>query len=44
VRRVLVIGSGGSGKRTFARALATRTGLPLVHLDQRAEVARFLAT
>jgi adenylate kinase family enzyme len=33
VRRVLVIGPGGSGKSTFARALAARTGLPLTHLD-----------
>lgn len=34
MRRVLVIGSGGSGKTTFAKRLATRTGLPLIHLDQ----------
>ena len=34
MKRVLVIGSGGSGKTTFARALAARTGLPLIHLDQ----------
>jgi adenylate kinase family enzyme len=34
MRRVLVIGSGGAGKSTFAAQLAQRTGLPLVHLDQ----------
>ena len=33
MHRVLVIGSGGSGKSTFAARLAERTGLPLVHLD-----------
>ncbi|MGC8627592.1 MAG: AAA family ATPase [Acidimicrobiales bacterium] len=32
-RRALVIGPAGSGKTTFARALSTRTGLPVVHLD-----------
>jgi len=33
LKRVLVIGSGGSGKTTFARRLAQRTKLPLIHLD-----------
>jgi adenylate kinase family enzyme len=33
VQRILVIGSPGAGKSTFARALAMRTGLPLIHLD-----------
>ena len=32
-KRILVIGSGGAGKSTFARELARLTGLPLVHLD-----------
>lgn len=31
--RIMVIGSGGAGKSTFARELAKRTGLPLIHLD-----------
>jgi len=34
MERVLVIGSPGSGKSTMAGAIARRTGLPLVHLDQ----------
>jgi adenylate kinase family enzyme len=33
MKRVLVIGSGGAGKSTFAVQLAERTGLPLIHLD-----------
>ena len=32
--RILVIGSNGAGKSTFARCLAEKTGLPLIHLDQ----------
>jgi len=33
-RRILVIGSGGAGKSTFARELAALTGLPSIHLDR----------
>lgn len=33
MKRVLVLGSGGSGKSTFARKIAEKTGLPLYHLD-----------
>jgi adenylate kinase family enzyme len=33
MRRVLVIGISGAGKSTFSRALAAKTGLPLIHLD-----------
>jgi adenylate kinase family enzyme len=33
-KRILVVGSGGAGKSTFARALAAKTGLPLIHLDR----------
>lgn len=34
MRRVLVLGSSGSGKSTFARRLGERTGLPVTHIDQ----------
>lgn len=34
MRRVLVIGSSGSGKSTFAQTLGERAGLPVVHLDR----------
>ncbi len=33
MKRILVIGSGGSGKTTFSKKLAERSGLPLYHLD-----------
>jgi adenylate kinase family enzyme len=33
MRRVLVIGSGGAGKSTFARRLGARLDLPVIHLD-----------
>lgn len=32
-QRILIIGSGGAGKSTFAMRWAERTKLPLVHLD-----------
>ena len=32
-QRILVDGMMGSGKSTLARALAARTGLPVIHLD-----------
>ncbi|RME95172.1 MAG: adenylate kinase [Bacteroidetes bacterium] len=33
-QRILILGNSGAGKTTLARRLATRTGLPLIHLDQ----------
>lgn len=33
MKRVLVVGCPASGKTTFARHLAEKTGLPLIHLD-----------
>ena len=32
-RRVVVTGLAGSGKSTFSRSLAAKTGLPVIHLD-----------
>jgi adenylate kinase family enzyme len=32
-RRVVVSGMAGAGKSTFSRALAAKTGLPVIHLD-----------
>lgn len=34
MRRILVIGSGGSGKSTVSTSLGGKLGLPVVHLDQ----------
>ena len=34
MERVILIGCGGAGKSTMARALGEKTGLPVVHLDQ----------
>ena len=34
VERVAIVGSGGSGKTTLARALGAYAGLPVVHLDE----------
>lgn len=34
MQRVVVVGPPGAGKSTFACQLATRTQLPLIHLDQ----------
>ena len=34
MRKVVVVGSGGSGKSTFSRRLGAITGLPVIHLDK----------
>ncbi len=34
MKKVIVIGSPGAGKSTFARCLRDKTGLPLYYLDQ----------
>lgn len=33
-KRIIIIGSPGSGKSTFSRKLADVTGIPLIHLDK----------
>jgi len=33
MKRICVLGNAGSGKSTFARALALRLGVPVYHLD-----------
>ena len=34
MHRILIIGNAGAGKSTFARELAQKTQLPLIHLDK----------
>ena len=33
-RKILVVGCGGAGKSTLARAIGSRFGIPVVHLDR----------
>jgi adenylate kinase family enzyme len=34
MKKIVVIGSGGSGKSTFSRRLGEKLGIPVVHLDK----------
>lgn len=34
INRIAIIGISASGKSVFARELASKTGLPLIHMDQ----------
>ncbi|MEP6900693.1 MAG: DNA topology modulation protein [Actinomycetota bacterium] len=34
MRKILVIGSGGAGKSTFAKRLSEETGIEVIHLDR----------
>lgn len=34
MKKIIVIGSGGSGKLTFSRLLGEKLGIPVIHLDQ----------
>ncbi len=34
MKKILIIGSGGAGKSTFARRLGEKTGLEVIHLDK----------
>lgn len=33
MKKILILGSGGAGKSSFARRLGLRLGIPVVHLD-----------
>lgn len=33
-KKIIIVGSGGSGKSTFAKRLGAVTGLPVIHLDK----------
>ena len=32
-KKILIVGTSASGKSTFARKLAAKTKLPLIHID-----------
>ncbi len=34
MKKILIIGSGGAGKSTFARRLGEKTGIEIIHLDK----------
>ena len=34
IKKIMIIGSPGSGKSTFSRKLSEITGIPLIHLDK----------
>ncbi|MDO5401395.1 MAG: DNA topology modulation protein [Eubacteriales bacterium] len=34
MERIIILGCGGAGKSTLARAMGERTGIPVVHLDK----------
>jgi adenylate kinase family enzyme len=44
VRKVLVIGNGGSGKSTFSVRLGAAVGVPVVHLDKHFWKANWVET
>ncbi|MEZ4586890.1 MAG: isopentenyl transferase family protein [Gemmatimonadales bacterium] len=44
MRRILILGSGGSGKTTLALQVSETTGHPVVHLDSLYWKAGWVAT